>query len=71
MLMRSKERWHCVNPACRCSVVVETSGEIEGQNPVCVCGSILKKDYSAPVFRYLDFLRMAERALIHTRSRQD
>jgi len=57
MLMKSGERWHCINPACQCAMLVERSGEIEGSHPRCVCGSILKKEYAPPVFRYLDFLR--------------
>jgi hypothetical protein len=39
------------------------NGEIEGQNPRCACGNILKKSYSPPVFRYLDFLRFPEPAV--------
>jgi hypothetical protein len=60
MLMKARERWHCTNPACGCQVVVEISGEIEGQNPRCACGRIMKKKYTSPVFTYLDFLRMEE-----------
>ena len=60
MVMKSGEHWHCLNPACRCSVVIENSSEGEGQNPRCACGSIMKKDYSPPVFHYLDFLRFPE-----------
>jgi hypothetical protein len=41
MVMKSRERWHCVNPACGCVVLVESNGEIEGQNPRCACGSIM------------------------------
>jgi hypothetical protein len=63
MVMKSGERWHCVNPACGCAVLVESNGGIEGPNPRCVCGSILKKCYSPPAFRYLDFLRFPEPAL--------
>lgn len=71
MVMKSGEHWHCVNPACQCSVVVEIGGEKEGQNPRCACGSIMKKDYSPPVFRYLDFLRFPESALVPRDSRED
>lgn len=60
MTMKSGESWHCINPGCLCQVRVEVSGEIEGQNPRCACGSILKKIYTPPVFRYLDFLRFGE-----------
>jgi hypothetical protein len=60
MIMKSGESWHCTNPSCLCQVRVEVTGEIEGQNPRCACGSLLKKVYTAPVFRYLDFLRFGE-----------
>lgn len=60
MVMKAGERWHCMNAACQCAVIVETTGEIEGQNPRCACGSILKKQYAPPVFQYLDFLRFLE-----------
>ena len=60
MLMKSGERWHCMNAACGCAVLVEATGEIEGRNPQCACGSIMKKDYSPPVLQYLDFLRFPE-----------
>ena len=63
MVMKSGERWHCVNRACGCAVVVEVNGEIEGQNPRCTCGSVMKKDYAPPAFRYLDFLESPEHTL--------
>ena len=71
MVMKSGERWHCLNPACGCVVVVESSGQIDGQNPRCSCGGILKKDYSPPVFRYLDFLRAQEPALLQREPSRD
>ena len=71
MVMKSGQRWHCVNPACRCAVVVETSGEIEGQNPRCVCGNAMKLEYSPPAFQYLDFLRFPESALTRRDPRKD
>jgi len=55
MVMKNGERWPCTNLACRCSIVVENTGEIEGKNPVCACGSVMKKQYASPVFQYLDF----------------
>jgi hypothetical protein len=63
MVMKSGERWHCTIAACRCSVLVETSGEIEGRNPRCACGGVMKKDYSPPVVRCLDFLPFPEPVL--------
>jgi hypothetical protein len=52
-------------------VLVEVNGEIEGQNPRCACGNIMKKNYSPPVFRYLDFLRFPEPAIAHRDSPED
>jgi hypothetical protein len=60
MLMRAKERWHCVNATCGCQVIVEISGVIDGQNPRCACGGIMKKKYAAPSFSYLSFLQIDE-----------
>jgi hypothetical protein len=40
--------------------VVEIGGEIEGQNPRCACGGIMKKKYTSPVFTYLDFLHIED-----------
>ncbi len=62
MVMKSGDHWRCVNPACQCSVLVEVSGAREGQSPRCACGGLMKKDYSPPVFRYLDFLRFPDAA---------
>ncbi len=63
MVMKTGERWHCTNAACGCSILVETTGETEGKNPVCACGSIMKKHYAPPVFQYLDSLRFPEPVL--------
>jgi hypothetical protein len=71
MIMKSGERWHCLNPACHCAVVVRVGGETPGQNPRCACGNVMKKDYSPPVFRYLDFLRFPEPVLTPWDSRED
>jgi len=59
-VMKTGERWHCTNAACRCSILVEATGETEGKNPLCACGSVMKKQYAPPVFQYLDFLRFPE-----------
>ena len=61
MLMKARERWHCTNTECGCQVVVSIGGEIEGQNPRCACGGIMRKKYVSPVFTYLDFLRSDRR----------
>jgi hypothetical protein len=71
MIMKSGERWHCIHPACGCIVLVESNGEVEGQNPRCACGSIMKKGYSPPVFRYLDFLRFPEPVAVRQDSPED
>jgi len=63
MTMKSGDRWHCTNPACRCVVLVESTGQIDGENPRCSCGSVMKKLYAPPSFKYLDFLRFPEPAL--------
>jgi hypothetical protein len=66
MLMKARERWHCANLDCGCQVVVEVSGEIEGQNPRCACGGLMKKKYNSPVYTYLDFLRADQPAPTRT-----
>jgi hypothetical protein len=63
MVMNSGERWHCTNAACRCAVLVEDTGEIEGRNPHCACGTVMKKDYSPPAFRCIEFLHFPGPAL--------
>lgn len=60
MMMKARERWYCTNAACRCSILVETSGITGRKNPLCACGGVMKKQYAPPVFRYLDFLRFPE-----------
>ncbi len=60
MLMKLGERWHCTNPECHLAVLVESSGRIEGTNPCCPCGSVMKKKYHSPILSYLDFLRVEE-----------
>ena len=63
LIMKSGESWHCTIPGCLCQVRVEIAGEIEGQNPRCICGGLLKKAYTPPAFKYLDFLRFGEPVL--------
>jgi len=58
MLMRLGETWICSNPACGCVITVSKDGVLEGGNPRCSCGAALRKQYSSPVFQYLDFLRL-------------
>jgi len=71
MLMKPGERWHCTNSACRLEVVVDSQGSIEGNNPRCACGAVMKKEYASPVFRYLDFLHLDEPVLSDPLARKD
>jgi hypothetical protein len=41
-------------------VVVRAEDQSNGANPRCECGAPMKKKYTSPVFRYLDFLRLDE-----------
>jgi hypothetical protein len=56
MLLQSGDRWHCTNPACRCELLVERTLEISAELVHCACGDVMKKLYSPPIFRYLDFI---------------
>ena len=67
MRMNIRDRWHCTNPACRCEVLVETTASLEGKNPVCTCGTVMKKKYASPVFTYLDFLKLEEPSQVAAR----
>jgi hypothetical protein len=60
MIMKTGEQWHCTNPACHCEVLVRSKAEIEGSNPLCVCGAPMKKKYTPPNFTYLDFLHVED-----------
>ncbi|HEY1422393.1 MAG TPA: hypothetical protein VGF20_03000 [Candidatus Acidoferrum sp.] len=52
--------WHCTNHSCNAEVVVQAEDQSNDANPRCACGAPLKKKYTSPVFRYLDFLRLDE-----------
>lgn len=60
MRMKSKDCWHCTNPACGCEVLVERGASKDGNNPRCSCGAAMKKTYVSPVLTYLDFLKLEE-----------
>ncbi len=60
MLMKIGEQWHCTNPACRCEVLVQSAGVIEGKNPRCICGAPMKKKYAPPNLTYLEFLTVED-----------
>ncbi len=58
MMMRPADSWHCTNSACKAEILVQIASQLDGVNPRCRCGSAMKKKYSSPVFRYLDFLQV-------------
>jgi hypothetical protein len=60
MLMKSGERWHCINTSCHCAILVESDSSASGSSPRCVCGAMMKRNYAPPVFKYLDFLRVED-----------
>ena len=60
MIMKAGEQWNCSNPACRCEMVVQHANGMEGGNPRCGCGALMKKKYTQPRFSYLEFLRFEE-----------
>lgn len=71
MLMKKGERWRCTSAACQCAVLVECNGQIEGSNPRCACGGIMKKNYTPPSFTYLEFLRIEDPVAAHKGSREE
>ena len=58
MVMRTGERWCCIDKKCGCSVLVEAGGSTDGANPRCACGSVMKKEFKPPILSYLDFLHV-------------
>jgi len=71
MVMKTGEFWHCSNPNCHCEVSVKTTGEIDGENPRCACGAIMKKNYVQPFTSYLQFLREEEPPPVASHSPED
>jgi hypothetical protein len=71
MPTNSPQRWHCSNPECGRELLLETTGEIEGHIPRCVCGGAMKKKYAPPVLSYLDFLRLEEPVAVPARPHKD
>jgi len=69
MIVKSGEQWYCTNPACHCEAAVQ-SNTIEGNNPHCVCRPTMKKNYAAPHFAYLEFLRVADPVAVPEGSRK-
>ena len=62
---KSPELWRCMDIACRREMLLQTIDKVPGANPRCSCGSIMKKNYSPPVFQYLEFLYLEEPVLSH------
>ena len=71
MMMRSGDTWHCTNVSCHAVVLVQTESQGEGVNPRCTCGAPMKKKYTSPAFRYLDFLRVEGAELSSQSTRDD
>jgi hypothetical protein len=62
------EKWHCINRACNTEIQLPANIATDAPLPHCSCGARMKKKYTAPVFRYLDFLRVDEPVLVETAS---
>jgi hypothetical protein len=60
MNIKTGERRHCINPACRCEVLVQAGSCAGAGKLLCVCGSPMKKRYSPPTLTYLEFLRVED-----------
>jgi hypothetical protein len=71
MMMRSGDVWNCTNLACHAKILVQTESLGEGINPRCSCGALMKKKYTSPAFRYLDFLRVEEPVLLSRSATDD
>jgi hypothetical protein len=54
--MQSGDLWHCTNALCGAELSIGISREIEVDHVYCVCGGVMKKHYTPPVFNYLKFL---------------
>ena len=63
MIMQRGESWHCTNRSCNAEILVQAESQGIGATPRCSCGAPMKKKYTSPVFRHLDFLRVEELVL--------
>ena len=68
MMMKKAERWHCTSLFCHCEILVRADSELEGKNPLCICGAPMKKKYVPPSLAYLEFLRADDPAPIRENS---
>ncbi|HEY2352135.1 MAG TPA: hypothetical protein VGH83_06460 [Candidatus Acidoferrum sp.] len=65
MLIQSGDLWHCTNPKCLSELSIGVTREIEVTHVYCVCGSVMKKHYTPPVFTYLDFIGERKEEFAH------
>jgi hypothetical protein len=42
------QRWRCENPECGGEIEVITSSRVDGANPRCACGAVMKRPYTKP-----------------------
>jgi len=55
MTMNVGQRYRCQNPDCRCEVEVIKASTEAVLNPRCCCGGEMKKRYTKPTLKILDF----------------
>lgn len=48
MIMLKGEVYRCQNPSCRAEVRVEKESRENSSNPICCCGTQMKKPYEPP-----------------------
>jgi len=65
------ECWHCMNAVCRKEIFIAYSEATAGNRPQCSCGAEMKKEYTPPVFRYLEFLQLEQHSLAEQVARKD
>jgi hypothetical protein len=71
MIMRTGERWLCVNPYCGDTVTLRSAYYSREDPPRCPCGSPLRKVSASADFSYLDFLRSEEPASSRKPAKKD
>jgi hypothetical protein len=52
-------------------VNVIADGHVQGENPRCACGALMKKIYSPPTLTYLEFLSIAQPASVRRDFEED
>jgi len=71
MSQEKRERWHCMSAACREGKLIAHSAATTENRPRCLCGSEMKKAYTPPVFRYLEFLQLDQLSFAEQTPRKD